>query len=172
LGAIVASAAMLFSVAGVLLAQTAPSAGAPADAAGLPPVSTAPSTVQSEAESLKQLIGVNSSGLRGVELPKLPAMSLSGFALLGDGSARALLEITDLNRTFLVRIGTKIPITVPGRVSPIGRSELVGLGQAVSAAAPADSNNVQSQIILEVIDISPEGVTVKAGLIDQTIIVR
>jgi hypothetical protein len=168
---IAASIALLLAGAGVVQAQSAPANGATA-ATGTSSVPTAPPAVLSDVESLKELIGVSGPGFKGVDLPKLPAMSLSGFVLLPDNTARALLNIEDLNRTFLVQIGTKIPITVQGRVSPIGRSELTGLGQSPSAAAPADTTNTQSQIILEVVDINDQGVTVKAGLIDQTIVVR
>jgi len=136
--------------------------------ANLPPVPGAPS----EADSLKTLIGVNSSGVRPQDLPKLPAMSLCGFVQPRNGTAWALLRIEDLNRTFLVQQGTEIPVTVQGRVSPIGRSELVGLGPSAAAPPPAQDNNAQSQIIFKVTRVSDEGVTVEAGLIDQTIVVR
>jgi hypothetical protein len=126
----------------------------------------------SDAESLKQLIGVNPSGLKRADLPKLPVMSLSGFVQPHNGKASALLQIADLNRTFLVEEGTQIPITVPGRISPIGRSELIGLNQTTTPPTQANDANSQSQIILKVVRVSDEGVTVEAGLIDQTIVVR
>jgi hypothetical protein len=174
---IIAMVGMLLGSAGINAAQTADQAAPPTTAPSVAPkgpVDAKPAaTGSSDAESLKQLIGVNPSGLKRADLPKLPVMSLSGFVKPHDGPARALLQIADLNRTFLVEEGTEIPITVAGHISPIGRSELVGLNQ--TAAPPAQSNNdanTQSQIILKVVRVSDEGVTVEAGLIDQTIIVR
>jgi hypothetical protein len=80
-----------------------------------------------------------------------------------------------LNRVFLVQKGTEIPVMVQGRLSPLGRNELTGLagsGDASSAAGRNDNANEQSQIILEVLKVTNEGVTVKAGLLAQTIIIR
>ena len=85
----------------------------------------------------------------------------------------ALLEIGELNRTFLVQVGTEIPITIAGRISPLGRSELTGLGGAIKASGiRANEGEGQSQIVLKVIKVTGEGVTVEAGLLAQTIIIR
>jgi hypothetical protein len=126
----------------------------------------------SDAEDLRQLIGVRGPGIAPVELPKLPAMSLRGFVKTADGSSFALLEVTDLNRVFLVKKGTEIPITVQGRISPIDQSELTGLGQSATPAQQPDETNAQSQIILKIIEVSDEGVIVQAGLNNQTIVIR
>ena len=147
-----------------------------------PVAATAPATDTSKAsdtapvtaggDDLRSLIGVN-PGLKRAEIPQIPAMSLRGFIQPHDRLPQALLEITELNRVFLVQEGTEIPITVAGRVSPVGRDELTGLG----VAKPAGGNTGpdaqgQSQIILTVVRITGEGVTVKAGLLAQTIIIR
>jgi hypothetical protein len=130
----------------------------------------------SEAQSLKQLIGVTPAGLQPVELQKLPVMSLRGFVQPSDGGQpRALLEINELDRSFLVQVGTEIPVTMQGRLSPIGHNELTGLPQAGGEAAPPPPQQQdagQSQIILKVLRVTPQGVTVRAGLIDQTIVIR
>ena len=126
-------------------------------------------------DDLRSLIGVN-PGLKRAEIPRLPAMSLRGFVQPHGGPPQALLEISELNRVFLVQEGTEIPITVAGSISPVGRAELTGLGrQRLPAKAPtpqAHDAQGQSQIILTVVKISNEGVTVKAGLMAQTMIIR
>jgi len=142
-------------------------ATAPAGDSAKPPSAPAPT---SGGDDLRSLIGVN-PGLKRAEIPRLPAMSLRGFIQPHGGPPQALLEITELNRVFLVQEGTEIPITVAGRVSPVGRAELTGLG----AGKPAGSESgvdAQSQIILTVVKVSGEGVTVKAGLMAQTLIIR
>jgi hypothetical protein len=126
----------------------------------------------SDAEDLRQLIGVRAPGIAPVELPKLPAMSLRGFVKTADDGTVALLEVTDLNRIFLVKEGTEIPITVQGRISPINQSELTGLGQSATPAPQPDESSAQSQIILKIIKVSDEGVIVQAGLNNQTIVIR
>jgi hypothetical protein len=143
-------------------------AGPTTQASSQPAIAAGPS----DAEDLRQLIGVRAPGIAPVELPKLPAMSLRGFVKTADDSAFALLEVTDLNRIFLVKKGTEIPITVQGRISPINQSELTGLGESATPAQQPDEANAQSQIILKIIEVSDEGVIVQAGLNNQTIIIR
>jgi hypothetical protein len=122
---------------------------------------------------LRELIGVNPVGLKRVDVPRMPAMSLKGFVRMKGQEPMALLEIAELNRVFLVQVGTEIPITVAGRVAPVGRSELSGLAGASKApAAQIRQSEGQSQIILKVLRVSGEGVTVEAGLLAQTIIIR
>ncbi|MGA3066878.1 MAG: hypothetical protein ABSF29_08540 [Tepidisphaeraceae bacterium] len=160
--------------------STLPSvAAAPADPSDQQPGPATPASSQpataagpSDAEDLRQLIGVRAPGIAPVELPKLPSMSLRGFVRTADDSACALLEVTDLNRIFLVKKGTEIPITVEGRLSPINQSELTGLGQSATPAPQPDEANTQTQIILKIINVSDEGVIVQAGLNDQTIVIR
>lgn len=124
---------------------------------------------------LRTLIGVNPHGLKRAEVPRLPPMTVRGFVQPHGQPPLALLEIGDSNRTFLVQIGTEIPITVVGRISPVGRSELTGLNAPGKSLVPqvrtADGQE-QSQVILKVIKVSGQGVTVEAGLLSQTIIVR
>jgi hypothetical protein len=136
-------------------------------------VSAPPAAGTSDADSLRQLIGVSPNGLQPVDLPKLPAMSLRGFINPQDGPPRALLQIDQINQTFLVEVGTEIPVTMQGRVSSRASQELVGLPNSGGAPPPPPQNtDTQSQIILKVVHISAEGVTVRAGLIDQTIVIR
>jgi hypothetical protein len=124
-------------------------------------------------EDLRNLIGVNPVGLKRVDVPRMPAMSLRGFIQPRGQPPLALLEIAEMNRVFLVKVGTEIPITVPGRVAPIGRAELSGLNAPNKTAAPATrSTDGQSQIILKVLKVSSEGVTVEAGLLAQTIVIK
>jgi hypothetical protein len=106
-------------------------------------------------------------------MPHLPAMSLRGFIQPRGRTPMALLEIKDLDRQFLVQAGTEIPITVSGRVTPIGRDELSGLpGQAKATGTAITTSDIQSQIIMKVIKVSSEGVTIETGLMAQSIIVR
>jgi hypothetical protein len=151
--------------------EAAGGAGA-AVAATAPAADAAPASPAGGGDDLRALIGVN-PGLKRAEIPRLPAMSLRGFVQPHGGPPQALLEISELNRVFLVQEGTEIPITVAGRVSPVGRAELTGLGAAKTGGsdAAADAQG-QSQIILTVVKISNEGVTVKAGLMAQTMIIR
>lgn len=122
---------------------------------------------------LRALIGVNPVGLKRTEVPRLPAMTLRGFIQPQGHPASALLEISELNRVFVVQVGTEIPITVAGRINPVGRGELTGLNGAQRPAQPqGNANDGQSQVILKVLKITSEGVTVEAGLLAQTIIIR
>jgi len=122
---------------------------------------------------LRELIGVNPAGLKRVELPRIPTMTVRGYINANGRGPTALLEITELNRVFLVHEGTEIPIMVQGRITPLGRSELTGLvDQARPANSAGENAGEQSQIILTVLKVSNEGVTVKAGLNSQTLIIR
>ena len=128
-----------------------------------------------EGPDLRALIGVNPGSVKRVDVPKLPAMTLRGFAQPRGQPSIALLEIAELNRIFLVHVGTEIPIMVQGRLNPLGHSELTGLSGAKSVDTQvrngADPSG-QSQIILKVLRVTGEGVTVEAGLLAQTIIIR
>ena len=147
-----------------------------------PPVPLAPvvkdgpkdsDTKPADGEDLRTLIGVNPVGLKRVDVPRMPAMTLRGFIQPRGQPPLALLEIAELNRVFLVKVGTEIPINVAGRVTPVGRGELSGLNTQNKQNAPvARTNEGQSQIILKVLKVSGEGVTVEAGLLAQTIIIR
>ena len=145
------------------------------------PVNPAPEAAKPTSESatrapgadLRSLIGVNTGGLKRVEVPaKLPAMTLRGFLQPSGQPAIALLELAELNRIFVVQVGTEIPITIAGHVTAAGHGELTGLGGAVKAEAPAVDPSGQTQIILKVLKVSSEGVTVEAGLLAQTIVIR
>ncbi len=126
---------------------------------------------------MRNLIGVNSGGLRPIETPHMPAMSVRGFIKPANGNATALLEIKELNRSFLVEVGTEIPVMVTGRVTPVGQAELTGLaglaGQGKPPPAPvaADSQE-QSQIILKVTKVTKEGVTIQTNVLSQSLIIR
>ena len=162
---------------------TAPS---PATAPAAPSPSTIPTATQpvsvpvpsgadpQPGDDLRELIGVR-SGLRRVDVQRVPAMSLRGFVQPHGMPPMALLEITDLKRVFLVQVGTEIPYTVSGKVYPLGRNELTGLAGVPSRAPapprPADERE-QSQVILKVVKVSVEVVTVETGLMSQTIVVR
>ena len=157
--------------------KTAPKKDSPADPAKTPgkdaPAENEPRPA--DGSDLRTLIGVNPVGLKRVEVPRMPAMSLRGFVKTSGQPPLALLEITDLNRVFLVKVGTEIPLTIAGRISPIGRNELTGLGgpgRTPAAPANAGDGREQSQIILKVLKVSGEGVTVEAGLLAQTIVIR
>jgi hypothetical protein len=127
-------------------------------------------------QDLRQLLGiVNSQGLKRVDVPQVPNMALRGFIQPHGGEPIALLELTDQKQLILVHKGTKIPITVTGHISPAGHTELAGLddGSRVPGTAnPVSSAPEQSQIILEVTNVSPEGVTVTAGQERQPIIIH
>jgi hypothetical protein len=148
---------------------------APAPTVAPPAANPAESeTRPAEAGDLRALLGVN-PGLKRADIMRLPTMSLRGFIKPKGQPPMALLEIAELNRNFLVQAGTEIPVTVQGRVNPVGRSELTGLsGPNKTPAAPARPVDAteQSQIILKVVKVSSEGITVEAGLLDQTITVR
>jgi hypothetical protein len=126
----------------------------------------------SDTDDLRQLIGVHAPGIAPVELPKLPVMSLHGYIKAAGDNSYALLEVVDLNRIFIVKEGTEIPITVQGRISPINQSELTGLGQSSTPTNNPDTTAGQSLIILKIIKVSEEGVLVQAGLSNQTIIIK
>jgi len=142
---------------------------APAGASSKPPETTA---AGGSGDDLRSLIGVN-PGLKRAEIPRLPVMSVRGFIQQQGRPTLALLEISELNRVFLVAEGTKIPITVAGRVTPVGRAELTGLGTAKPTGPETGTDaQSQSQIILTVEKVTSEGVTVNAGLLAQTMIIR
>jgi len=156
-----------------LLHADAPAATAPATQAAPPATAPSPDDTAAAKPDLRELIGVNPGGLKRVAVPRLPSMTLRGYVSPQGSTPQALLEITELNRVFLVHVGTKIPITVQGSVAPLGRSELTGLADAPGSAAAAPNDaNTQTQIILEVTEVTGEGVTVKAGLLSQTIIIK
>src|SRR5580704_14327914 len=114
---------------------------------GKEPDKEGPRELQSQAPGgadLRALIGVNPVGLKRAEVPRLPTMSLRGFVRPHGQQPLALLEMAELNRIFLVQVGTEIPITVAGRLSPVGRGELTGLAKA--PAAPVRATEGQSQI--------------------------
>lgn len=137
------------------------------------PGAGAPETRPAASNDLRDLLGVN-PGMKRADLTKLPTMSLRGFVKREGQPPIALLEIAELNRDFLVQAGTEIPITVQGRVTAMGHSELTGLAapnKPQAAPAPAD-NSQESQIILRVLKVSSDGVVVETGLQDQTITVR
>jgi len=124
-------------------------------------------------EDLRSLLGVNPVGLKRVDIPRMPALALRGYVEPRGQVPQALLEIAELNRVFLIQVGTEIPITIPGRLSPVGHTELTGLNDAAKPAADAARQGEgQSQIILKVLKITSQGVTVEAGLLGQTIIIR
>lgn len=148
---------------------TAPSQPEPRREDAVPVPTTA------DAGDLRDLIGINHDFTR-VEMGNMPEMSMRGYVQPADPRKppTALLEITQMKRLFLVQVGTEIPVMVTGRVTPVARNELSGLHEDVKPAAPpapADSQQ-QSQIILKVVNVTAEGVVVKAGLQAQTIIVR
>ena len=150
-----------------------PPADPPAPLAATPPAA-APAR-QADSADLRTLIGVNPVGLKRVDIPRMPTMSLRGFVQPHGGLAVALLEIAELNRIFLVQVGTEIPILVPGRISPVGRAELTGLispGKFPTTQPRSPEGKEQSQIVLKVLKVSNEGVLVEAGLLGQTIIIR
>ena len=128
----------------------------------------------SDVGDLRDLIGITHDFAR-VEMGNMPEMSMRGFIQPKNPEkpAIALLEIKQLKRLFLVHEGTEIPVMVTGRVTPVARNELAGLGDTSKAAPPpVNDAQQQSQIILRVVKVSAEGVTVKAGLMAQTIIIR
>jgi hypothetical protein len=161
---------------------TAPSTGEPtivqvpgADSSAAPGGDTlAPQNPQ----DLRTEIGVNPNGPRAVEVPKVPEMAVVGFVKPHDKPAMALLEISEkqdetTKRIYLVRVGTEIPVTITGHVSPVGHGELTGLSDAARPSAPentgGDNAGDETQIILTVTKVTQDGVTVKAGLLSKTI---
>jgi hypothetical protein len=153
-----------------------PAANAPSQASGAP---TADPTTQQSSEDLRTAIGVNPNGPKAVDVPEVPEMSVVGFVQPHDRQAMALLELadkrgSDLKRIYLVKVGTEIPVTISGHVTPIGHNELTGLSDA-ARPAPVRSDNdsgQETQIILTVTRVTPDGVTVKAGLLSKTIVVH
>ena len=106
-------------------------------------------------------------------------MSVVGFVQPHDRPAITLLELadkrgSDVKRIYLVKVGTEIPVTISGRVTPIGHNELTGLSDAArpAPARPIDDANQETQIILTVTRVTQDGVTVKAGLLSKTIVVH
>ena len=158
------------------IGQTTRPANSPDDQTTSRDAETHPTT----GKDLRDIIGIKTGELSRVEVPRLPAMSLRGFVKPRNGSALALLEIAESSapnsaRTFLVKVGTEIPVTVSGSVAPIGRGELSGLNGAPNTPAQPprpESSSEQSQIILHVIKVTAEGVIVEAGLLDRTITIR
>lgn len=145
-----------------------PAAARPAPQPSAPPPAT------TEADDLRMAIGINPTGLRRVDVPRVPSMTMRGYVQPRGSEPMALLEITESNRIYLVQKGTQIPVTVTGKVSPIGHAELTGLSDAAKPAAapsPADDKE-QSQIILKVVGVSREGVTVETGTLAQTMVIR
>ena len=120
---------------------------------------------------LRSLIGVNAGGAKRTEGPRLPVMSLRGFVKPHGQSPLALIEIAEFNRTFLVQVGSEIPITIASRLLSAGREELTGLSGS-SKSGPARSADSQSQIILKVTKVNSEGVTVEAEQLGQVLIIR
>ena len=162
-----------------------PSDGAPAQTnAPVPPANangaqTGDPTTQQSAEDLRTAIGVNPNGPKAVEVPEVPEMSVVGFVQPHDRPAMALLELadkrgSDVKRIYLVKVGTEIPVTISGRVTPIGHNELTGLSDAArpAPARSTDDANQETQIILTVTRVTQDGVTVKAGLLSKTIVVH
>jgi hypothetical protein len=134
---------------------------------------------QQNSTDLRTAIGVNPNGPKSVEVPKVPAMAVVGFVQPQNRPPMALLELADkqdsgLKRIYLVKVGTEIPVTVSGRISPVGRGELTGLSDAARPAAPVqrDDSGEETQIILTVTNVTQDGVTVKAGLLAKTIVVH
>ena len=140
------------------------------------PLASAPPASTQPAPDLRQLMGVvNPEGIKRVEVPEIPNMALRGFIKPHDGEPVALLELTDRKELIFVQKGTQIPITVSGHVQAIGHSELSGLddGSRVPGTVnPVSSGPEQSQIILEVTNLTAEGVTVTAGQERQSIIIH
>jgi len=165
-----------------LLAAEPPEQPKPAPAPAPVPTSPAPEAAKPAPDAppprglgggdLRALIGVNTGGLKRVEVPaKLPAMTLRGFLQPSGQPAIALLELAELKRIFVVQVGTEIPITIAGRAVAAGHGELTGLG-GTKVEAPTVDPSGQTQIILKVLKVSNEGVTVEAGLLAQTIVIR
>lgn len=154
------------------VATTAPAVRQAAQDPASDPAKAPVPTPAAEVGDLRELIGVN-PGIKLVEMPHMPVMSLRGFVQGRGQQPMALLEIKDMDRSFLVQAGTEIPIMVTGRVTPIGHDELGGLqNDGKAPAAPVTATDVQSQIILKVVKVSGEGVIIKTGLMAQTIVVR
>jgi hypothetical protein len=116
------------------------------------------------------------TGAKRVDVPRLPSMSLQGYIQAKGRPPAAVVEMKELNRVFVVRVGTEIPVTIPGRLTPLGRAELTGLAPPGSAGSqpvrPVVNSGEQTQVILKVTKISPDGVVVEAGLLAQTIFIR
>jgi hypothetical protein len=166
----------------------APAASAPAyngaaapsaDAAASPAAPGSDATTQPTGEDLRTAIGVNPNGPKAVDVPEVPEMSVVGFVQPHDRPAMALLELadkrgSDLKRIYLVKVGTEIPVTISGRVNPVGHNELTGLSDAARPAPirSDDDSGQETQIILTVTKVTQDGVTVKAGLLSKTIVVH
>lgn len=137
-----------------------------ADPSPLPP--------DNRAEDLRPLLGVQLSGHRRVELPKLPPITIQGFVRANGGEPMALLEIGDTHRAYLVQKGSEISINVPGDVTPQGKNELTGLpgpkGSETTADAPPKDTR-ETSVILKVVQITNEGVILETDLA-QTLTVR
>jgi hypothetical protein len=147
----------------------------PAQDSTIPTTAPSPTQESTGPEDLRSLIGVNPTGLRHVDVPQIPDMTVCGYIEQG-GKAMALLEITDDKRIYLVQEGTEIPVTVAGTITPTGHGELSGLDDLSKSDNNQNPNSspqqTQTQIILKVLKISDEGVTVTAGMERQTIIIR
>jgi hypothetical protein len=162
---------------------TAPAGGGnfSGSSAGTTPeaVQGADAAAQQNPADLRTAIGVNPNGPKLVEVPKVPAMSVVGYVQPHNRPPMALLELADkqdaaLKHIYLVKVGTEIPVTISGRIFPVGRGELTGLSDAARPSAPVqrDDAGEETQIILTVTNVTQDGVTVKAGLLAKTIVVH
>lgn len=123
---------------------------------------------------LRALIGVQLSGRRHVEVPKLPSISVQGYVHADGLEPMVLLQIGDGHKVYLVQRGTEIPIIVAGDVTPVGRNELTGLPGSKGTDTPAEATSKGAQesvVILKVQRITKEGVILDTGLA-QTLTVR
>lgn len=134
----------------------------------------APSQAVGSVGDLRTLLGVQLSGHRHVEVPKLPPISVQGYVHADGGEQMALLQIGDARRVYLVKKNTEIPITVAGNVTPVGKNELTGLPGPKGSDIPADAapkGAQESVVILKVLQITTGGVILETGLA-ETLTVR
>lgn len=157
-----------------LLADSKPADASPDHSTPVGGSDPAPSRPAEPAEDLRALIGVQLSGRRHVEVPKLPPISVQGYVHADGGDPMALLQIGDAHKVYLVQKGTEISITVAGDVTPVGKNELTGLPGPKGSDTPAEAapkGAQESLVILKVQKITNEGVILETGLA-QTLTVR